>query len=95
MISTRSPACKYSGEAMISTSRFLVCEGAVVRNTVSGIVTGFVLRAYTTGMLNANPVISAGAMPLISAVRILVGLRSLNKRANSWPQASISAGSTW
>ena len=48
MITTRSVAPRYSGETIRSTLLPLVCDGAVVRNTVSGMVMGLCLRAYTT-----------------------------------------------
>ena len=45
MMRTRSLWPRYSGEAMMSTIRPFVCDGAVVNRTRSGIVMGLVLRA--------------------------------------------------
>ena len=83
MMSTRSPCARYSGDTIRSTLWPLVCEGAVVRNTVSGMVMGLCLRAYTTGTFSSSAVSRAGAMPLISAVRTLVGRSAAKRRANS------------
>ena len=49
-----------------------VCEGVRVKKTWSGMVIGLCFLAYTTGSRMCIPVARAGAMPEISAVKILV-----------------------
>ena len=72
----------------------MVCEGARCTYTSVGMVTGRVFRAYTTRTPSASAVVSAGAMPEISAVSTFVMSAAPNRAANAPPTANIKAGST-
>ena len=80
---------------MISVTRPLVWLGADSTIVLGCMVMGLDLRAYSTGTPRARAVVSAGAMPLISAVKTLLGCKWAKRAANAPPTASIKVGSTW
>jgi hypothetical protein len=49
--------------------------------------------AYTIGTLRVWATISAGAMPLASAVRIMLGWKADRRRASSWASSKMKPGS--
>ncbi len=92
MISTSSSGGRNSALTSKFTSMPLVWLGAVSRKTGPAIVIGLTLRAYTTGTPIANPVITAGAIPEISTVRMRVTFTPLKRDANSCPMRIIISG---
>ena len=85
MMSTRSPACKYSGEAMISTSCFLVCDGAVVRKTVSGMVSLWGTETDSDGTLVEGKF-------SVDSEQIVTFFNSTGTYRTSWNSATVANG---